>query len=354
MILIIIIFIAILTLVILVHELGHFFAARSVGIKVEEFGIGFPPRLIKIKRKGTLFSINAIPLGGFVRMLGEEEESPKKDSFSEKSIGQRLWVLVSGVLANFILALLIFSVGFGIGMPLVASNRTDHLYAKKIQDEVRIMSIKRGSPAEKTGLASGDLILSINGNTFKNTAEVSDYTKKMAGQKVNIIIERNGQTFTKTVTLDKSDAPLGISPLVITFISYAWYRAPLAAITESARIVKATVFALGGLIKSLVVKLQVPQEVAGPVGIFFLTSEIIKLGWRFVFAFIAFLSLSIGIINILPFPALDGGRVVFLAIEKIRGKRISPRIENITHLVGFAILIALIIIVSYFDIIRFR
>jgi regulator of sigma E protease len=127
----------------------------------------------------------------------------------------------------------------------------------------------------------------------------------------------------------------------------------LAAFWESGRIIKATVLAVGSLVTNIFTRFTVPEGVAGPVGIFVLTSEIIKLGWRFVLTFIAFLSLSLAIINILPFPALDGGRVVFLAIEKIRGKRVSPRVENITHLIGFILLISLIILVTYFDIKKF-
>jgi regulator of sigma E protease len=353
MILIIIIFIAILTLVILVHELGHFFAARSVGIKVEEFGIGFPPRLFKIKRKGVIYSINAIPLGGFVKMLGEEEEIPKKNSFSQKTIGQRFMVLVAGVLANFVLAGLIFSICFSIGTPLIASTLGDHPYASKINSEVKIMSVKDGSPAQKAGLATGDRLLLINNQDFKNATDISNFTKKLAGQKVTVQIERNGQKFSKNITLDKNEAPLGIAPLVINYVAYPWYKAPYAAIWESGRIIKATVLALGGLLKSIFISRQVPTEVTGPVGIFILTREIIRLGWRFVLTFIAFLSLSIGIINILPFPSLDGGRVLFLAIEKIRHKRISPRIENIVHLVGFVLLISLIVLITYYDIMKF-
>lgn len=351
--LIIIIFIAILTLLILIHELGHFLAARANGVNVEEFGIGFPPRLVKIKRKNTIFSINAIPLGGFIKMLGEEEEVNKKDSFSNKSIGQRFIILIAGVLANFILAILLFSIGFSIGMPLLASTTADHPYAKSIKDEVRIMSIKPDSPAEHASLVTGDVIENINGNIFRNTAEVSDYTKKMAGHKVNVLIKRNEGELSKQINLDKSEAPLGIAPLVISSVTYSWYLSPLAAFWESGRIIKATVLAIGSLVANIFTKLIVPEGVAGPVGIFVLTQEIIKLGWRFVLTFIAFLSLSLAIINILPFPALDGGRVAFLAIEKIRGKRVSPKVENITHLIGFILLISLIILITYFDIKKF-
>jgi len=354
MLLTILLFIAILTLVVLVHELGHFLAARSLGIRVEEFGIGFPPRLMKIKKKKTIFSINAIPLGGFVKMLGEEEEVKSRDSFSEKPVGQRFLVLVSGVLANFILAILIFTFIFTVGAPLIASTSLDHPWAKRITHEVKVMFVKEKSPAAKIGLAPGDTILSIEGRKFESGAEVSDFTKKMAGKNVRLVIKKNGQEQSISVTLDKSEAPLGIAPLIITTVSYSWYQAPIIAFYESGRIIKNTIFSLGRMVKNAFTTRKFPQEVAGPVGIFFLTSEAVKLGWRFVLIFIAFISLSLAIINILPFPALDGGRLIFLGIEKLRGKRVSPRIENVIHLVGFVLLISFILFITYFDIMKFK
>jgi len=354
MIVVILIFIAILTLVILVHELGHFLVARACGVQVEEFGIGFPPRLFKVKRKKTLFSINAIPLGGFCKMLGEEEEIQNPASFSKKSISQRFSILIAGVLANFVLAFLLFTIGFSLGTPLVASSASEHPGASVTKNEVRIVNIKENSPAQKASLIAGDTILSISGQTFKSTAEVSGYTKKMAGQKVTLLIKRDGEEFSKEVNLDKSEAPLGIAPLVIDYVAYPWYKVPSAAFWESGRIIKATVLSIGGMIKSVFTTLEVPKEVTGPLGIFFLTSEVIKLGWRFVIIFVAFLSLSLAIINILPFPALDGGRLIFLGIEKIRGRRISAKVENMTHLIGFVLLIVLIVFITYFDIIKFR
>lgn len=352
MILVILSFIAILTLVILVHELGHFLSARYFGIRVEEFGIGFPPRLIKIKQNKMVFSINAIPLGGFVKMRGEDEEVNAPDSFSTKSLGQRFLVLISGVIFNFILAILIFSFGFGIGAPLIASTRLDHPAALEVKNKIIVMSVKKDSPASKLGLVAGDIILSLNNQTFSNSAEVSDFTKKMAGKEVKVVWMHKGEKKTAAIRLEENNAPLGIAPLVVSFVKYRWYQTVGAAFQEAVRIIKATLLAIVRMVANIFTSHRAPQEVTGPVGIFFLTREIVKLGSPFVLIFIGFLSLSLAIINILPFPALDGGRLLFLGIEKIRGKRISPRVENITHLVGFVVLITLIIFVTYYDLMR--
>jgi len=352
MILTIIVFLIILTSIVLVHELGHFFAAKIFGIQVEEFGIGFPPRIIKIKKGKTLFSINALLLGGFVRMLGEEKEVKKRGSFSTKSIGQRFWVLFSGVLANLSLAFLIFTIGFTFGMPLIGSSELNHSNAQDINQEIRIIAIKPDSPAQKNGLMVGDVILSINNQKFKSTAEVSDFTSKMAGKKVNILIKRKNQIISKDLILDKSKSPLGIAPFIITTVRYPWYKAPYIALREMVGIIVATISALLRTFKNIIFERSVPQEVAGPVGIFFITREVIKLGISFVFIFIAFISLSLAVINILPFPALDGGRIVFLMIEKFRGKKVSAKIENLIHLVGFILLIILIAFITYFDLIK--
>lgn len=347
----IIVFLIIITSIVLVHELGHFFAAKIFGIQVEEFGIGFPPRIIKIKKGKTLFSVNALLLGGFVRMLGEEKEVKRKGSFSTKSIGQRFWVLFSGVLANLLLAFLIFTVGFTFGLPIISSE-LNHSNAQDITQEIRIIAVKSDSPAQKNGLMVGDVILSINNQQFKNTAELSDFTSKMAGKKVNVLIKRKNQIISKDLTLDKSKSPLGIAPFLINIVRYPWYKAPYIALKEIIGIITQTISALLRTVKNIIFERSVPQEVAGPVGIFFITREVIKLGTSFVFIFIAFISLSLAVINILPFPALDGGRIVFLMIEKFRGKKVSAKIENLIHLVGFILLIILIAFITYFDLIK--
>lgn len=357
MILTIIVFIVILSILILVHELGHFLAARYFGVKVEEFAYGFGPKLITKKRGDTTWSLRAIPIGGFVRMKGEDEEKEGPDSFSSKPIWQRTIIVLAGVTMNFLLAILIFTFAFSAGTPLLVSSPQSHPKAD-VKTEIILLDIEKDSPAEKVGIKTGDILLGaadLQGSniTFKSAEEVSDFTKNHKGQKVNVNLLEDGKEISKEVTLNSSDAPLGIAPFAINKVTYPFYLAPVAAVTETGRAVKISIVAVFNLFKSIFVQFQIPEDVRSPVTVYMITSEVIKFGLPFIISFLATLSIIIGVFNAFPYPPLDGGRLIFLVAEKVKGKRASIRVENMIQFIGFASLMLLLGFLVYRDIIYY-
>jgi regulator of sigma E protease len=343
----IIIFIVIFGLLIFVHELGHFVAAKISGVKVEEFGFGFPPKIFGIKRGETTYTLNLIPLGGFVRMLGEEEVSDSPRSFNKKPIAKRLFIIVAGVLMNLVLAVVVLTIGFSIGMsPIVSDPAT---IGGKHQTEIIIADVKSGSPAEKVGLKQGDIITGFD--TIEN---LQNFTKAHQNQEVTFSIKQNDVNKEVKVTLGATDAPLGIAMVQATKVQLGFLGSVKQAFIEIGRTIITIFSFLYSLIHDLFVgKKGVAEQVAGPVGIFSITQQAVKLGVSYVLQFTALLTINLAVMNILPIPALDGGRVLFLALEGIKGKKvIKEEIENMVHWVGFLLLIALFILITYNDIVR--
>lgn len=527
-------FILIFSVLVLVHEFGHFYAAIKSGVKVEEFGFGLPPRIWGVKKGETLYSINAIPFGGFVRLLGEDSRDTKllknKRSFIAKGPRTRIMIVIAGVLMNFLLAFALLTFGFSVGMqPLILNEQEifDHISKGNIQlqpglvlkdikegsdadliglmagdvitgingneisleslDElnkakegskvavdverdgskfsvnlvadqendygfelfqvlplprVAIQSVKEGSVSGQAGLMAGDVILSVNdrpiyfissydeflrrsselqymvvrGNEIKNfevvlpkqysvvvsgvvpnapasevgikqgdviisidgtemfsPQEVVAVNKEFAGKTLQYELIRDGQELSISVA-PNDDGLIGIYPstissfenrelslypvsyissvLEIRDIRYPVWIAPFRAIEESGRLAVVTVGMFTNVVKSIVTQFTVPEGVAGPVGIAQLTHVFIQEGVLSTIRFIALLSLSLAIINIFPFPALDGGRLFFILIEVVIGKRIGAKYESMIHAFGFVLLMLLIFVVTYNDIIR--
>lgn len=357
MVITILVFVLILGVLVFVHELGHFIFAKRAGVKVEEFGFGFPPRIIGKKYKDTIYSINAIPLGGFVKIFGEGGEgTEKKDSFASRSAWQRFTILAAGVLFNLIFAVLILSIYFWLGGPTIVTEPTEYTDSSKVTFETMVWEADKDSPADSAGIIQGDVILEINGQEVKDFSVVQNTVKSNPNQKINLKIRRESEDKNFEITLaDKnSQGFLGIKAIEnYTSARYPWWKVPYIAAAETVKIIWAIIAILGLYLKNLIFKAQAPTDLAGPIGIFILTREIIKLGLQEVLRFIALLSINLAIINILPLPALDGGRILFIIIEKIRGRRVTPRIENLTHSIGFAALILLIILISWHDVIKF-
>ncbi|MCC7197394.1 RIP metalloprotease RseP [Candidatus Peregrinibacteria bacterium] len=528
-------FLVIFSLLVLIHEWGHFFTARKAGIKVEEFGFGLPPRIWGVKKGETLYSINWIPFGGFVRLLGEDSRDPKlakdKRSFIAKPPRVRIMVIVAGVVMNFLLAYVLLTVGFIIGIkPLILSgddviarlndgtietspgfvvkdvtqdgpaakagmlvndkvvavdqkpvvsneeltnllksqNDTGHTVSVergtdrldltvaadqkqglgfstfeimflprveilnvkensasamagllpsdiilKINDqpiyyldeylnairssgtlnfmvqrgnEIRNVQVRMiqapsvimsgvfpGTPAEKAGVAKGDLLISIDGQTFSTPDEVIAYTKQKANKVLHYVFDRQGQLVEFDITPSEQGLiGVGLSPvfsfenqelsvyttdspvsvLLIHDVQYTFWVAPFRAFEEAGRLSVLTAQMFGNVIHQVVTQFSVPEGVAGPVGIAQLTYQFVQEGAMSLLRFVALLSLSLAIINILPLPALDGGRLLFIVIEVITGKRVSAKLEGLIHAVGFLLLITLIFAVTYNDILR--
>lgn len=318
---------------ILVHELGHYFVARLTGIKVIELAIGFGPKLIGWRKNDIDYSLRIFPLGGFCRMLGENpEEAEEPDSFPQKPLISRAAVLISGAGMNLVLALTVFFMIFFfiIGIPTTSSGR--------------IGTVIEGMPAETEGLQSGDMIVAVNEQAVEDWNDVLTYISVKPEQEINLLIERNGDQFNTSLTTiidpESGRGMIGIAPPVEK------YRF-VASLSNSFQ-------RFGMIITSIfqVVTGQAPLDVTGPVGIVFVIGEVAQTGLVNLMLLTALISISLGIMNLLPIPALDGGRLFFLAVEAIRGKRIEPEKEGLIHFIGFALLIFYLLFISYQDLIR--
>ncbi|MFH1012848.1 MAG: site-2 protease family protein [Candidatus Peregrinibacteria bacterium] len=363
----IIAFIVIFSVIVLIHEWGHFTMARRAGIQVEEFGIGFPPRakIFYRDKKGTAYSINWIPMGGFVRLHGEDSLDPKmlrdKKSFIGKSLWQRTAVIVAGVAMNFVLAWALITVGFTVGMRPFLVTREDVEQAiesgiAQTKPILYIHEVMEGSPAAQAGLEAQDIILEIN-QKMVPTAE--EFLQTVEKNKANhLLVFREGQEMMYQLT-PNPEGLFGISIsgermiTEIRDIKYPFYRAPLEAGKEIGRLSVLTVKMIGDVVVSLVSKLAIPEGIAGPVGIAKMTHTFVQQGFMAVLQFTALISVSLGVINIMPFPALDGGRLLFIIFEIILRRRPSPKWEGVIHTVGFGLLMLLILAVTWNDISNF-
>jgi len=350
----IITFVIILGLIILIHELGHFIAAKLAGVKVEEFAIGFPPRILTFKRGETHYSINLIPFGGYVRLLGEDGKSDDRRSFSQQSALKRFFILISGVLGNFILAWVAISISFYLGASPIVTDPVKY-GAVSYDQKVFVAEVVDNSPAKEAGLEFGDIIVLGNGINFQNIDDFQKFTKENAGQNINLLIKRGKNEITRDIKLRKenSDGALGVVVVEDAKMKYGWWKIPFISFVETGKTIGIIVKLFALLLRDIFVTGRVSPDIAGPVGIYNLTGQAVGLGFLFLLKFIALLNINIGILNILPFPALDGGRLIFLAIEVLRkGKKLSAKIENAVHSAGFLILIVILILLTYRDIIK--
>lgn len=355
----ILLFLVLLSVLVLAHEWGHFIAARKSGMVVEEFGIGFPPRLFSwTDSRGTRWSVNLIPLGGFVRIQGENGEHRfEAGSFATKGFVARFAVLFGGVFMNLVVAALLFSIGFAFGLPSVIEGGVD---ARAIVSDqaVNIVQVLPGSPAEQAGLAEGDKLISIDGETFtKGEAARAALKPNEDGSPLEISIEHAGEI--KTVKLvpayiaEIERDGVGLALVETGKIRYPVYFAPVKGVTTTLGMTVQIVEAFGGLIKGVFTKdSNVAAQLSGPVGIAVLTGQVAHLGLAHLVQFAAMLSVNLAVLNVLPFPALDGGRILFLAIEAIRRKPTSQTFEQGVHAAGFALLILLVVFVTYRDIVN--
>ena len=348
-------FVLILGVLVLVHEWGHFITARKLGVDVEEFAIGLPPRLFSIKRKGIIYSINLIPVGGFVKIKGEagdHENDPH--SFANQPAWKRSIILSAGVGMNFILAIIALSIGFYFGLPQALGD--DMGDVKISQRSIMIVEVKPGSVAHTNNLEITDEILSVNGVAMESSNMVYEAIDDSRDQEMEFLISRAGEEQTIKLTpsiLDGYDEPVvGIGMLDTGIVSYGFFESIIQGFRATGIMAVRIVEAFGNLIGTLVSEGRLTSEVSGPVGVAVLTGKFVKMGWIYILQFMAILSINLGIINILPFPALDGGRLLFVGLEKIRGRKLNEKIENWAHNTGFILLMALIIFITFRDFIR--
>lgn len=359
----------ILSLLILLHEFGHLLAAKKFGVKVEEFGIGLPPKLVSLgKRGGTEYTLNWLPFGGFVKVLGEDGEltlteklNPfiKRQSFSEKPSWQRAVILMAGIMMNFLIGVLLFSVVYSIsGVP------------KHDGEEVVITQVVPGSPADEAGIREGDVVITIGGVGVQKSEEFVKLINEKKGQLVSLSLTEmladgtlgasvRELEVTPRVEPPPGEGSLGVGVVTVPnthFEKKPWYLAPFYGVVEgikeaglwSQEILRGLVFLGKNLIQG-----KVPEGISGPVGIWKMGEKIQQeQGIVASLRFGAILAINLAIFNLLPLPALDGGRLVFLGVEKIWGKKWVKKYEKYVHFAGLILLVLLLVVVTWNDILN--
>ncbi|MFA6177465.1 MAG: RIP metalloprotease RseP [Candidatus Paceibacterota bacterium] len=360
----IVIFIIILLVLVLVHEFGHFFSAKKFGIKVDEFGFGFPPKLFSFKKGETEYSFNLLPLGGFVKIFGENPDGentngPEADrSFVNKPKWQQAIVLFAGIFANFLLAWLLFSIGFISGFPTSVGGGLSNY---KLEDvNLVIVSILPKSPAENAGLKIGDKIINIkNNNNFTSDVSpetIKSFVTKGEGKEIDIgyIRGKNSEVNIAKISPKENNGEftIGISMDKIGTAKLPFFTAFIEGMKLTLFTTKNTAVGLYTLIVDGLRGQGSFSSVTGPVGIVGIVGDAYQFGFVYLLSFAALISINLAIINFIPFPALDGGRLFFLLIEKIKGSRINPKVANTANMIGFGILILLMIVITYHDIVK--
>lgn len=355
----IVIFVIILGLLVFVHELGHFYAAKKSGMRVEEFGFGFPPRMFGIRRGETMYSVNWIPIGGFVKIAGENGENAQDPgSFASKGFWPRFAVLIAGVTMNVLFAWLVVMVAVGIGLPTEIRPDVALPDSARVNEPFVVFnSIADDSPAQAAGFKIGDTIISVNGQEVVTVEEIQAATEGRLGQETTFVIKRGDQHIEQTL-IPRTDppenqGPLGVSLTTVARVTYPWYEVPYRAAVTTYDVLYGTIKAFGTIIGQWVSGGSVDAQLSGPVGIAVLTRDVAQLGFIYLLQFTAVLSINLAVINAAPFPALDGGRILFLIIEKLRGKKLPETAEGIANTVGFGLLILLMIFVTVKDFGRF-
>lgn len=353
MVLTIIAFFVILNILVFIHEFGHFIVAKKLGMGVEEFGFGLPPRLWGKKFKGLLISLNWLPIGGFVRLSGEDiDESVKREALSGKELNkyffarpkwQRSAVLLAGVSMNFLLAVIIISYIFTQGV-FVPTQR------------VHVEKVTENSPAAVAGLVENDVILSFAGSAIKTSDEMISLSKNKGGEAVRIVVERNGEE-KELILTPRKDPPSGEGPLGVIISNleekkYSLWQAPFYGTIEALKISWLMLSSLATMLWKLMTFQSQQVDVAGPIGIAQATGEAVKQGYMAVLQLAGLLSLNLALFNILPIPALDGGRLFFVLTEDIFGKKFKAKFEAAAHQIGFLVLIGLVILVTINDVVR--
>lgn len=352
----VVIFLVTLSLLILIHELGHFIAAKKFDMEVEEFGIGFPPRAKKLFTwKGTLFSLNWLPIGGFVRIKGENYEGPTghprgvhsatpgESLFWAKPLWQRAVVLLSGVLGNFVLGAILFGVVYSVmGVPTPMG-------------KVRVVGVSDGSPAAEAGVLENDIVVG-----YSNTEDFIKFINEYKGKEVVLVLEGElGEREVRVVPREnppEGEGSLGVVLSDTELVKLPWWQMPVKGVVVGTKEAyawgKEITKGLVGMVSGVIRGEGVSKDVAGPVGIYKISSKVNEMGWLASLQFAGVLSMNLAVLNILPLPALDGGRLVFLGVEMIIGKRLKNKIEGWVHGVGMILLLGLMVLITIRDIIK--
>ncbi len=352
-----IVFVLILSLLVLIHEFGHFAVAKLCKMRVEEFGIGLPPKIKKLfSWGGTEFSLNWLPIGGFVKLYGEDFEDAtqvaSKEAFFNKPILQRAAVLLAGVTMNFILGVVLFGTVYTIiGIPTKV-------------EKVIVTEVRPGSPAEKAGVVAErvieKMVVGKQEFSFKNPDEFVKAVADFKGKEIELTTEFKGVKSSLKMT-PRENPPVGEGALGVALSDMEMKQYPLwqmpfrgvkVGLGEAISWGKMIAENLGTLVMTIVSGKGIPKDVSGPIGIYQLSKQVYKIGFIAILQFMGVLSINLAILNIMPFPALDGGRLVFLVIEKIIGKKLKNKIEGIVHSGGMIFLLGVMVLITVRDVWR--
>ncbi|MBI5357342.1 site-2 protease family protein [Candidatus Saccharibacteria bacterium] len=356
---------------VVVHEWGHFVAARRGGVEVEEFGVGFPPKIwskkVKTEKSKFDFSVNLLPLGGFVRLKGESDDDERPGSFGAAPLNVKVKILLAGVGMNALVAFILFTILAATGMPQIVENQfsvsSDAKVVREVKDKdvVLVGKIVDNSPAQKAGLQENDRIIKINDQSITGVEAVSEATKQNAGKTIPIIIERNGNQMVVGATLNtenKGDGYLGVASASgrsgIEQVRSTW-SSPIVAAGLIKQFSELTFKHLGIAVSSLFKgdTKTASEQVSGPVGVVYIFKEGGKLGLSFIIMIIAIISLTLALMNILPIPALDGGRLFVMLAFRAAGQKLTKAKEELIHGAGFAVLMILFVLITIADVKRF-
>jgi len=353
-----IVFILILSVLILIHELGHFLMARLFKMRVEEFGVGLPPRAKTLfVRKGTTFSLNWLPLGGFVKLYGEDMSDPAQasspDAFFNKPMWQRACVFVAGVFMNFVLGVIVFAIVYS------------HLGIPTKTNKVIIIDVSKDSPAQMAGIQPESEVKSISfGKEQIAYSNVDEFVKKVdsfKGKELDMnLLQKDGVEksvkITPRVNPPEGQGGLGVALSNIVMMKFPFWQMPFRGVViglqEAIGWGKEIFGNLVMVITDIFTGKGLPKDIAGPVGIYQVSKEVYKVGWIAILQFMGILSINLAILNVMPFPALDGGHIIFLGIEKIIGKKLKNKIEGYVHMGGMVILLALMVLITVKDVLK--
>ena len=373
----IILFIVVLAILILTHEVGHFITAKWAGIRVDEFGLGLPPKIWGVKWGETTYSINWLPLGGFVKIFGEdpnEENTIGSDSarsFVNRPKRIQAVVLVAGVSLNLVLAWILISINLGLGMPVGLDGLPDGLNIRN--ESLSIVNVLKDSPAAKAGLETGDQLISLSAGGEKtdllSVQVVHDFTKQFPNQPVKVEFLRPDDGLSKAIQRPSSGhsfitvvpivgvtgdgSAIGIATQKIGIVSTSWWQAPFYGLYFTYHLIANTLLAFGDFFSNIFSEGRgALGAIAGPIGIYSLISDASRLGFVYLLNFVALISINLAILNLLPFPALDGGRLLFVVIESVIRRPIKPVIANTLNTIGFVLLILLMAVIAISDVFK--
>ncbi len=335
----VLLFFVVLSVLVFAHELGHFVTAKMAGIKVQEFGFGYPPRVFGIRRGETIYSFNLLPLGGFVKMLGENASPGDPGAFASQPRAVRALVLVAGSAMNLALAPLLYSAAFMVG----------------IDEPVRVLieNVQPSLPAASAGLQPGDVVLTVDGREIRTTLELREAVRARGGQQIPLTVQRGGQRLSLPITplavSNENQPAIGVAlKQDVEIVRYPIWQAVPMGFQFTGEVTRSFLDGLRQMAQR-----KVKAELSGPVGIAQQTGEAAEAGLTYLLQFTGFLSLNLAIFNMLPFPGLDGARLIFVLIEGARrGRRVNPQLEGAIHLVGMMLLITLMLYVSLNDVRR--